>query len=196
MQSKHIKILVASLLVLVLVAQSVVLGMTVRKVRNLERKISDTSTGQGTTDGVMTALNAVALSQPAISVSESKVYFPDMNLQIPLSKQATTLLYGSRTVGGEPAKAMTTYDITTRPLASFYGVGYQTELSCTPVRLAFEAAANPYNNHEKPSSPVKLADGRTLQIYTYSNQKCDAQWKAANVDPTAIAALFEKASSY
>jgi hypothetical protein len=196
MQDKRSQLLILFVAVLI-AAQGILMSVVFYKVHTLENSVANLKNkSQPASEDAIIALNAASLSQPAISVSENKVYFPEVSLSIPLSKQATTLLYSGRTVGGEPAKATTTYDVTTRPFASLSNGGFQTELSCIPVRFSFEAIANPYNDHEKPAKPVKLADGRTLQVYTYSNQKCDAQWKAANVDPGTIAELFEKASSY
>ncbi|HET8709640.1 MAG TPA: hypothetical protein VFL85_05185, partial [Candidatus Saccharimonadales bacterium] len=72
----------------------------------------------------------------------------------------------------------------------------ETTVNCgNLLRLKFEAQPHPYNPHEKPSS-VKLADGRTLQIYQLSNEKeCTDSWNAS-VNPSMITDVFKQAQSY
>jgi hypothetical protein len=194
MKKQQIQIAFGVIVVAALIFQALCISASFNKNRELEASVRrlDTQQSQQLSQDSLSALNAIGMSQPAVSVTEKKIYFPELKLVLPLSDEATSLLYSSRQVGS----GQTTYDITNRALASLPAAGYQVQFSCTPVRLSFEAKANPFNPNEKTNPAVSLADGRTLQIYTYANKACQPQWDAVKVDPAAIAQLFAKATSY
>jgi len=183
-----------SLLVLVLVGQSTLLAIGFKKIHTLETtKPSVLSQDQQNLSATtMTALSAVSMSEPVVSVGDNKVYLPYLRIALPIDSTSLQLLYSARSVGENSF----TYDVTTRGLASLSPIGFQTRLACTPLRLAFEAKPNPYNPHESNNASVKLADGRTLQIYADSDTTCDAQWRAAGVDPDVMKTTFVQAQSY
>lgn len=194
MKKQQIQVAFGIIVVAALIFQAVCISASFNKNRELEASIHrlDTQQSQQLSQDSLSALNAVGMSQPAVSVTEKKIYFPELKLALPLSDPATSLLYSSREVGS----GQTTYDVTNRALASLPSAGYQTQFACSPVRLSFETKANPFNPNEQTNPAVMLADGRTLQIYTYTNKACQAQWNAAKVDPGAIAQLFAKATVY
>ncbi|MDB5186526.1 MAG: hypothetical protein JWL85_1049 [Candidatus Saccharibacteria bacterium] len=191
-------ITVTILLVAIALTQSVLIGISFNKIHKLEsaKSAAQNQEQQDKSAVSMAALNAASFNQPAVSVSDNKVYFPDIHLALPLNNDTVSFLYTGRQVGNPNKQTITTYDVTTRGLASLSPVGFQQRLACDPVRLAFEDKANPFSPHEKNNSSVKLADGRTLQIYAYSDSTCNAQWQAANVDPILIKSTFEQATSY
>ncbi|MDB5170031.1 MAG: hypothetical protein JWN82_427 [Candidatus Saccharibacteria bacterium] len=180
------------LLVLILLAQSACIALSFDKIHKLETaKPADDLLSIS-----MNALNASGLSQPAVSVGDNKVYFPELRLALPLNDTTTSLVYHGRSVGNAAGTTGVTYDVTTRGLASLSPVGFQTRLACDPIRLAFEAKANPFNPYEKNNAAVTLADGRTLQIYAFSEPACDAQWQAVGVKPDVLKNIFKQATSY
>lgn len=190
-------VVLLSLLVLVLVVQCILIGVGYSKIHKLETsKTSPQSQSQPDMSASMAALNAISFNQPAISVSDNKVYLPEVNLALPLNETTLSLLYSGRETGNPSKQTQTTYDVTTRGLASLSPAGFQQQLACYPIRLAFEDKSNPFNPYEKDNSAVKLADGRTLQIYADSNPKCSPQWQAAKVSPDAIKKVLEQATSY
>lgn len=194
MKNQRIPLVLALLIVTVVVMQGIFILIGLSRINQLEDSVANSNT-QHISQDASSALQAVGLSQPAVSVSNDKVYLIDSRLVLPLTKESASLLYSSREVG--PQKELkTTYDVTTRALAALPAQGFQDQFACTPVRFSFETSANPYNADEKPNPAIKLSDGRTLQVYTYTNADCDAQWQAAGVDPSAIAQLFAKATSY
>lgn len=194
MKNQRIQMIFGAIVIAALIFQAVCISASFNKNRELEASVRrlDTQQNQQLSQDSLNALGAVGMSQPAVSVTEKKIYFPELKLVVPLSDDAVSILYSGRQVGS----GQTTYDITNRTLVSLPATGYQTQFSCTPVRLSFEAKANPFNQNEKTNAAVTLADGRTLQIYTYTNKACQPQWDAAKVDPAAIAQLFAKATSY
>jgi hypothetical protein len=186
------------LLVAILVVQSVFIGISFSKIHKLEQaKPSVQNQAQQNQFAIsMAALSAVGLNQPAVSVTDNAVYFPDIHLALPLNNDTISLLYSSRQTGNPDKQTMTTYDVSTRGLAALSPIGLQHQLACYPVRLAFEDKANPFNPHESNNAAVKLADGRTLQIYAHDDSQCAAQWRAANVKPDSLKKIFEQATSY
>jgi hypothetical protein len=186
--------MLAILLVAVLVIQSVFISVSFSKIHKLENAKNPDQRNSFAVS--MAALNATGFSQPAVSVSDNKVYLPDIRLALPLNSDTTSLLYSSRETGNPTEQTTTTYDVTTRSLASLSPVGFQQQLACYPIRLAFEDKANPFNPHEKDNAAVKLADGRTLQIYAHDDSKCAAQWQAAKIDPDTLKNAFKQATSY
>lgn len=131
---------------------------------------------------------------PSVVVpSENFVYLPDIRLKLPISNLAAQLVYGSRNLGTKADEQVV--DISTASYESFVPI-QSHRLACMPVRIAFEAQPNPYNPSEKPQKPVKLAGGRTLQIYATSEPSCDERWKLTGVRSFDIASLFQQARSY
>lgn len=185
-------------LAVILVIQSVLIGVSFSRIHEIENvqlavQNQDLQNLQAVS---LAALSATSFNQPTVSVSDNKVYFPDIHLALPLNDNTTQLLYLGRQTGNSDRQTTTTYDVTARSLASLSPVGFQQQLACYPIRLAFEDKANPFNDHEKNNSAVKLADGRTLQIYADDNPKCAAQRKTANVDPSVLMDSFKQAASY
>jgi len=141
------------------------------------------------------AINATnaEFRQVTVSVPDNTVYLPTIKLKIPLNEQSLDFYYQSRDVGGD--KISTTYDLATRELVLAAGTN-TSRLACYPVRFSFEPKPNPYNPNENPLSPVKLNDGRILQIYVASDKACQDYWNQTKTNPTAIGELFSKAQSY
>jgi len=141
------------------------------------------------------ALNAAEFSQPAISVTNKRVYFPELQIYLPLDTISTSLLYNGRQAGNPDKDVNTNYDITTRSLASLSPIGYQTQKACYPVRVTFEPSANKYTSYEDTST-VKLSGDRTMQVYANNDPACRSQYATAGIVPDAIKKAFEGAVAY
>lgn len=183
---------------IVLIAQSVLIGIGYKKIDKLESTKSNQSVAPQSVSeaNASTALMAASMSVPAVAVSEQKVYLPELRIALPLNETSVSLLYAGRQVGNAADERTTVYDATTRALATQSTAGSDQRLACYPVRLAFEEQPKPFNPNEKANTPVKLKDGRTLQVYTASDSTCEARWNVANVKPAELAKLFAEATSY
>lgn len=202
-----------TILITILALQTVAITVAYVKINTL-RKADNSNllalNQQNTSAAAITALNAVGFSQPAVSVSENRVYLTDLKLSLALNDTTSSLLYAKREVGAHHTEdheheegegqhdeeLVTVYDVSTRALVSLSPIGFQQQLACNPIRLAFEDKSNPFNPNESNSASVKLADGRTLQIYAGGDPQCQNQWEAANISPDNLKKEFEQARSY
>ena len=181
-----------SVLGLLVILQFVLLGVLYRGTRQM---FMMQTTNENNIAGVaMTGMNTAALSRVAVSPSTNAVYLPELHLKLPMTDLSVQLVYDTRhTVSRGVSKKVT--DISTLQDASTnWAIG--PEGSCTPLRLAFENTSDAFNTHEKPQPAVKLADGRTMQVYVYDDPMCGTRWHSTKLDPMAIAALFESSQSY
>lgn len=143
------------------------------------------------------AINAsnAQFKNPVISVSENSVYLPNIRIKLPLDDQSLAMVYSSREVGNPDKKMDTTYDVATQDFLN-EAAYMTTRLACYPVRFSFEVKANPFNPNEHAGTPVSLADGRTMQIYTAADKSCLKVWTQTKTNPAALAATLQKATSY
>jgi hypothetical protein len=193
---KFLMIACPILLVAVIAIQGIFLASAYHKINTLQKAIPPGLQGQldQLQANASVGIDAASFSPAVISIKDSKVYLPDVGLQLPLDFKVTGLLYDMRQTGG-PDTTTTVYDVTTRELVSTPQPLKAT--SCTsPVRLGFGIKADPFNPNEKTNTPVKLADGRTLQIYTNTDPSCAQHWKSTSTIPADIAQMFQKATSY
>lgn len=137
---------------------------------------------------------SMSLSRVAVVPSDDAVYIPELRIKLPINQTTLSLMYSVRSVT-EQDTVKQEADISTVAEEAYVPTTPQ-RLACQPVRLAFEAKANAYNPHETPQQAVKLADGRTLQIYAFHEDSCTAHWKYTGVDSDKIAQVFQQAKSY
>jgi hypothetical protein len=185
------------LLVAIIAVQSFLIASAFHKINILEKKVHPELAGELNTVAAnsQVGINFASHTPPAISVKESKVYLPELKLQLPLNDTSLGILYATnKSIShGNP---LTLYDVSTRSLAATPQPSMKVT-SCTDViQLRFETKADPFNTNQKSNPPIKLADGRTLQVYTNTDPTCSQLWNAANVKPAGIAQLFQQATSY
>jgi hypothetical protein len=132
-------------------------------------------------------------ARPLISKNADVLYLPELRIQVPYSRLASSLLYSLRDEEGDGNTLSQTAETDVR--TSFYTYPEKpTRIDCgDEVRLKFEASPHPYNPHEKPTS-VKLDDGRTLQIYELVNEpECTDTWNRT-INPSELVAIFKEAT--
>jgi hypothetical protein len=128
------------------------------------------------------------------------VYMPLAKLKIPDTTLNEGLVYDyqpDRTVPGLTKVFHAEVSVSTHDLAVN---NYSTtrQFDCSQVAYAdFVTPSYPVNPKYKSNGSVKLADGRTMNIYyAPSIPGCDQAWQTSNVDPKAIADSLKAAASY
>ncbi len=135
-----------------------------------------------------------SLSRVTVAPSENVVYMPELRLKLPINETTLSLVYSQRINEYEPAPRQVT--VVSTLAQESYVLPMPQQFSCQPVRLAVETKANPYNQKEIAQPAVKLADGRTLQIYAVHEDTCKAAWNITGADSDKIAKVFQSAQSY
>jgi len=143
------------------------------------------------------AQQAASASHPQVSVTDDAVYLPELRLKLPLNPTSLSLVYSLRTsdmtaTGIDPTEA----DISTKNLIAFPSNPNQKIGCSSAVRIKLEAKPDPYNPHEIVAASVKLADGRTLQVYAFHHPDCDQTNTLTGTNPDTVADVFKEATSY
>lgn len=143
-----------------------------------------------------------AAEKVVFNPEDSMVYIPEFKIKLPFDDISKSLAYTMRGYlpAYIPSNASWNHNNTV-PEADFTSTYYAhlnktTTMDCGILaRIKLEAEPKPYSPHEKPIS-VKLADGRTLQVYQTINQKeCQQSW-TSSIAPPAVAGTLIKAQSY
>lgn len=178
-----------AVLLAVVVVQFVLLALLYR---NFEAyKKNDQAAQEMVAGATFSVVQAVAYKQAAVVPDAGAVYIPEAHLKLPINDDTVQLAYSMRIDGSKDGPRSLYVVSTFRDATTNWA-----DKSCVPVRLTFEATQNPFSPTEKPQQPVKLADGRTLQIYASSDTNCTMRWKSTQLDPVRLAALFQSAQSY
>lgn len=128
------------------------------------------------------------------------VYLPEFRIKLPFTPVSKSLTYEMR---GEFDELFTGNPSSSSqiPEADLYSTHYiypqqPATADCgVMVRIKLEAKPDAYSPHEKPST-VKLADGRTLQVYESVDEKsCQRSWDSS-VSPSVVAKQLQRAQSY
>lgn len=135
-----------------------------------------------------------------ISPSDKTVYFPLANLKVASSTLAEGLVYTytpSYTIPHDSKVFPATLSVSTHDLTANAQSTTQ-QFDCTEVAYAdFVTPSYPVNPMWKSDGSVKLADGRTMNVYyAPSIPGCYGAWHLNNVNPKAVADLLKTASSY
>lgn len=135
-----------------------------------------------------------------VSPSDKMVYFPLAKIKISDSTVAEGLVYTytpSYTIPHDSKVFPATLSISTHDLAANAQSTTQ-QFDCTEVAYAdFVTPSYPVNPMWKSDGSVKLADGRTMNVYyAPSIPGCGGAWHLNNVNAKAIADLLKQASSY
>lgn len=138
----------------------------------------------------------LANERPVEDPLNAVVYLPEFRIKLPAYSLTKSIAYSLRDELLE-----TDSNSASGPEADVTSMQYippdkMTVMDCSNlVRLKVEDKQHPYNPHEKATS-VKLADGRTLQVYEFVNSKeCQPSW-SESVSPGQMASVFKEAQSY
>jgi hypothetical protein len=191
-KSRFEKIACACLLILGVI----VIGLVVALVQTNHKlsKLQDDNRGNYAM-AVNKAAYGLAEEKAVIDPITPQVYLPELRIKLPFDSVSKTIAYQMRNVypGTKMGPGLEADVISTK----YVPPPELTRVDCSNfVRLKLEAEPNPYSPHEKPTS-VKLADGRTLQVYELVNEpECNSSWYYSGISPSMMAQEFTKAQTY
>lgn len=175
------------------IAIAVVWRQQSTQIKSLDNQFFEVITNQAeTSNGSYTSAT--------ITPSESTVYFPLAKLKLPASTLTEVLVYSyadTHTIPGNKKVFPAQLSISTHNLAA-NAHSTTKQFDCSQVVYAdFETPSYPINPVWKSDGDVKLADGRTMNIY-YAPEisGCKQSWQFNNIDPKAIADSLKQAVSY
>ncbi len=156
-------------------------------------------------DDLSTRLNQIAGQQVSLASDQNHVrwsedgkwvVFDKLAFRIPRSYTNKDMTYTARDTYTDAVGYTQDVDISVAGLPVHLATA-DGRISCaSPVRLKFESTSNPYNPHEKNVASIKLADGRTLQVYAFTHPGCHDGYNKLSVDPVALGKSFAGAESY
>lgn len=181
---------------LLVVGSYLIVGLVWRhnrsEISSLNSQLQTVSENQRATSGG--SYNAVT-----IIPSENAVYFPLAKLKLPATVLNEGLVYGyaaDHTIPGDKKVFPAELDISTHDLAiNDYPA---KQFDCSQVAYAdFVTPSYPVNPMWKSDGSIKLADGRTMNVYyAPSIPGCDNAWQMNNINSKAIADSLKQAVSY
>ena len=135
-----------------------------------------------------------------ISPGENAVYLPLAKLKLPDSAQSESLVYTytpSYTIPHDSKVFPATLSISTHDLAANAASSTQ-QFDCSEVAYTdFVTPSYPVNPMWKSDGSIKLADGRTMNIYyAPSIPGCTGAWRLSNINSKAIGDLLKESRSY
>jgi hypothetical protein len=145
---------------------------------------------------IISAQGAALETHVTVSPTDNAVYLPELHIKLPLTPASLQLLYSLRTDPKAGNAMPDEADISTVQLSAYAPPKMQAIGCSNAVRIKFEATPNPYNPHETATASVKLADGRTLQVYAFHHDSCNTAFQVSGTDTDAVAALFKDVKSY
>lgn len=145
------------------------------------------------------AMYGGSFTDVTISPSENAVYLPLARLKLSASVANEKLAYSytdAYTVPGSKKDFPAQLDISTHDLS--VNNYTKSQFSCSQVVYAdFVTSSYPLNPQWKSDGTVKLADGRTMNIYyAPSIPGCKDAWAMSKIDSKAIADSLKQAVSY
>lgn len=163
------------------------------EISSLNNTVQILSENQATTSGG-------GYSAVTISPSENSVYLPLVNLKLTDSNLNEGLVYTyqpAHTVQGIKKVFPAQLDISTHELA-VNDFSTSQQFDCSQVTYAdFVTPSYPVNPMWKLDGTIKLADGRTMNIYyAPSIPGCNQAWQVNNINSKAIADSLRQAVSY
>ena len=137
--------------------------------------------------------NVFGAEKPVMDAQTLSVYLPEFKIKLPYNSTTKTIAYTLRNDNNPRSNDPAEADVTS---TRYVAPEKETVVDCSDfLRLKIEAAPHTYSPHEKATS-VKLADGRTLQIYEAINEaECTQSWNIF-ISPAALADVFKQAESY
>lgn len=175
---------VGAIAVILLVLMAALITVTVYqvvKLRDIEKRLDETSTSQQLVYNEIT--NQKQLLKPVVSAEKNLVFIPEMRLSLPYNQTTKTLQYYEDLNGNIRLQSTLVADYEMRTM------------SCADmVRIKVEESPDEYSPEQKLAYTVPLSDGRTLQVYASSYDDCQLPWQ--QMSPQQIAEEFKQASSY
>lgn len=193
MRTQTIKKNAKPLLILLFLVQFALLGLVYSSLRSDNQALRKDIDLMQTE--VRAATAAASQSHAVVSLADNTVAIPELRIKLPLNAVTTPLTYTVRTPYIPNSSNVAEADISTIALATF-PLPPQPIGCTTSVRVKFEDKPNPYNQHETIRASVKLADGRTLQAYSYQHDTCDQAFAMTGTDSVGQAEAFREATSY
>jgi hypothetical protein len=178
------KIILAALFIALIVAQGVTLGL-------LHQTNQDVQSLKDSNQIILNELDSTAsLRELAAVPGQKRLYVPELNITLPLDETTSTMRYTYTTYGESTSKSGDAR-ITTTMMTD-----HTTHVkSCSDmVRLKIEAKPDAYSPDQPVYASIKLADGRTLQVYASTAKECERAWLP--LSPQALAEPFKQAQSY
>lgn len=183
-------------LALLVIGSYLVVGLVWRHERS---KISDLNKELQTVSANQEAMSGGNYTAATIIPSENAVYFPLVRLKLTATELNEGLVYDYRAAYTVPVSRkafpaqleISTHDLSVNDFA-------QKQFDCSEVVYAdFVAPSYPTNPMWKSDGSIKLADGRTMNIYyAPSIPGCKNTWHMNNINPKAIADSIKQAVSY
>lgn len=139
---------------------------------------------------IQTAMKSLYNLQPVTDVAQQRVYFPEAKIYVPLSAYARTVVYRyTEAEAGVPAGMVLTSNFNTNILPGTF-----EDVPC--LQRHVEVAINDKSSFSGDFvKTVRLADGRTLNLYRQDSKSCsDEKWSQGS--PDKLTALLEQAKSY
>lgn len=135
-----------------------------------------------------------------ISPTDNTVYLPLAKLKLPVSSLSEGLVYsytGPYSLAGDKKVFPANLSISTHDLAA-NAVSTTQQFDCSEVVYAdFVTPSYPVNPMWKSDGNIKLADGRTMNLYyAPSISGCQTSWSQNAINAKAIADLLKQATSY
>lgn len=200
MRTPNIKKNAVPLLIILFLVQFAVLGLAYSSLRSDNQALRSDQEALGKDVDLMqtqvrAATAAASQSHVVVSLDDNTVAIPELRVKLPLNAVTTQLTYTVRTPYMPNSNNVAEADISTIALASF-PLPSQPIGCSTSVRVKIEDKPNPYNPHETVRASVKLADGRTLQAYSYQHDTCDQAFTGTGTDSVGQAEAFREARSY
>jgi hypothetical protein len=163
------------------------------EISTLNSEVSSLTANQAATQGP-------TYNDVTIAPTDSMVYFPLAKLKVASSTLAEGLVYTytpSYTIPHDSKVFPSTISISTHDLAANAQSTTQ-QFDCTEVAYAdFVTPSYPVNPMWKSDGSVKLADGRTMNVYyAPSIPGCSGAWRLNDVNSKAIADVLKSAISY
>jgi hypothetical protein len=132
-----------------------------------------------------------------VDAVNSTVYLPEFRIKLPYDETSKALAYSIRNYdkNGKIAVDASNAEADLTSL-NYVHPAPVTTMDCSDLlRIKVELTQKPYNPHEKAST-VKLADGRSLQLYEPVNlNECEQSWNIS-ASPDTVLTELKQAQSY
>jgi hypothetical protein len=162
------------------------------QIKSLNQYIDTVSQNQQATNG--SNYNAVS-----IVPSENAVYLPLAKLKLPATDANESLVYTYTPAHRVPGlKKLFNAELNISTHALSVNNFAAAQFDCSQVVYAdFVTPSYPVNPMWKSDGSIKLADGRTMNVYyAPSISGCSSAWSMSNIDSKAIADSLKQAVSY
>jgi hypothetical protein len=138
---------------------------------------------------IHTALSSLYNKRPATEVAQQRVYFPEAHIYVPLSSYARDVVYSWQDADHDtPATLTATNDFNVRILPNTFD-----DVPCLQRHVTVVVSGKTSYDGTFVEA-VKLADGRTLNIYKQDHKNCKDIWSQGA--PDKLVEILRQAKSY